>query len=149
MKPLVKWRLLPNQDRILVLAAIPLLVAIRLGLALLPLEKLLHTLTRVAKAFPARGPTKRNSVDRKIRAIEKIGKYVLGDGPCLSQALAVQFIMDRHGQPSELCIGVAKDEYGKLIAHAWIESDGRVLIGESGTTLEDYTRLPSLKGKIH
>ena len=42
-----------------------------------------------------------------------------------------------------LHIGAVKDEEGKFLAHAWVESEGRVVIG--GHELERYTRLMTLE----
>ena len=45
-----------------------------------------------------------------------------------------------HGHDSELHIGVAHED-GAFAAHAWVEQDGRVLIGEAER--RTYTRLVS------
>ena len=48
---------------------------------------------------------------------------------CLSGALALQRLLSRNGHASTLHIGVARDA-SDFVAHAWIERDGTVLIGE-------------------
>ena len=148
MKPHSKWYRLPTQDRILILQTIPFLSVIRICLVLLPLDYLLRLLTRIAKTLPAKDHPNCQSQKKTIWVIEAVGKYVLGDGPCLTQALAAQFILARHNQSGELCIGIAKEEQGKLVAHAWIESNGGVVIGGSEAAFKRYIRLPSLKGKM-
>jgi hypothetical protein len=55
------------------------------------------------------------------------------------RALASEYVLGRCGYPSELKIGVAKSAAGELAAHAWLESDGRVVIGEF--ELDRYTAL--------
>jgi hypothetical protein len=62
---------------------------------------------------------------------------------CLTQALSLQILMVRRGHDADVHIGVAKDEAGKFEAHAWVESEGQILIGGVGarrmtplTTLE-------------
>ncbi len=52
------------------------------------------------------------------------------------------------GLPAELCIGVAKEGGNRLAAHAWVMSDGRVVIGGSPEDLSRYTRLTALEGKL-
>ena len=54
-------------------------------------------------------------------------------------------MLSRAGYPCELRMGVAKKAPDELIAHAWVESEGRVVIGEF--ELERYTPLkaPQLK----
>ena len=47
---------------------------------------------------------------------------------CLTQALAGGFLIRRAGNNAIIHFGVAKGEAG-FKAHAWLESDGRILIG--------------------
>jgi hypothetical protein len=49
---------------------------------------------------------------------------------CLTQALAGGFLIRRAGSPAIIHFGVARGEAG-FKAHAWLESDGGILIGGS------------------
>lgn len=49
---------------------------------------------------------------------------------CLTQALSVGILLRHSGQPSELKIGVRKDDAGGFRAHAWVEVQGKVVIGQ-------------------
>jgi len=49
---------------------------------------------------------------------------------CLPQALAAMFLIRSRGQYSDLKIGVAKGEGKDFRAHAWLETNGRIIIGE-------------------
>ena len=70
--------------------------------------------------------------------------YVLGVRPCLPQALAAQLLLVRRGFPARLRLGVAKGDRGQVRAHAWMETDGRVVTGGSESELERYTPLLAL-----
>lgn len=59
---------------------------------------------------------------------------------CLSSALALQHLLARSGHGSELHIGVA-DDAREFQAHAWLEREGRILIGEQDN--DRYSRLTS------
>ncbi|NEQ84407.1 MAG: lasso peptide biosynthesis B2 protein, partial [Moorea sp. SIO2I5] len=62
---------------------------------------------------------------------------------CLARALTSYTLMVQYGYVPQLRIGVAKGESGQLEAHAWVENQGLVVIGQ----LPDLTRfktLPSL-----
>ena len=49
---------------------------------------------------------------------------------CLTQALAGQVLLERYGYPALVHVGVTKEEgKGTFQAHAWLESDGKVVIG--------------------
>jgi hypothetical protein len=49
---------------------------------------------------------------------------------CLTQALALEGLLAEFGQQGVVRIGVARGPDGTFEAHAWLEHDGRVLIGE-------------------
>ncbi len=49
---------------------------------------------------------------------------------CLPRALCLRWLLGRHGFESELRIGVARED-GALLAHAWVEREGRP-VGEEG-----------------
>jgi hypothetical protein len=141
MKPLLKFFLLPHGERWLLLKAALLLGAIRMGLRLLPFQTLKRLLD---SASSSRAATKFSS-DRIVWAVTAAGRYVLGNGPCLTQALAVQLLLKRRGYPASLRIGVARKGQGELQAHAWVESEDRVVVG--GGDLSEYTPLPELDGE--
>ncbi|MGH7914670.1 MAG: lasso peptide biosynthesis B2 protein [Candidatus Binataceae bacterium] len=77
--------------------------------------------------------------DRIVWAVEVAGRAIPGMKNCLVQAVAAEAMLIRAGHPCELRIGAAKNRPGQLIAHAWLESEGRVLIGEF--ELDRYTPL--------
>lgn len=58
---------------------------------------------------------------------------------CLVQAIALQTLLARGGLASELRLGVSSSSTDGMAAHAWLEYDGRVLIGERR---ERYAPLP-------
>lgn len=51
---------------------------------------------------------------------------------CLVQSLAGSAMLRRHDLPGVVYLGVAKDTEGKLIAHSWLRSGGRILTGAAG-----------------
>jgi hypothetical protein len=86
----------------------------------------------------------RFSPEQYAWAVEAIAKRVLPDRPCLTQALALLLLLRRQGYTAELRIGVRPSEDKHLDAHAWIESEGRILIGRTAD-LSEYTPLPRLE----
>jgi hypothetical protein len=75
--------------------------------------------------------------------VETASRRTPGLKTCLAQALAAQVLLTRRGYPALLRIGVAKGERQQLQAHAWVESEGKIVIG--GSELERYTPLAVLK----
>ena len=83
--------------------------------------------------------------DRVVWAVVVASRYV-PMSTCLTQALAAQVLLARRGYSAHLHIGVAKEgAEAKLKAHAWVESDGKVLIG--GSEPGRYTHLLALEGE--
>lgn len=121
-----------------------LLLAIRLGLVLLPFQTVRRILAQAA-TLPAPGqPPQPQQLARIVWAATVMGRYLLGNKPCLPQALAVQLLYRRQGCPAALQIGVAKDASGRLLAHAWVESGGQIVIGGAHSP-QHFTPLPSLE----
>ena len=81
-------------------------------------------------------------MDRLVWAVRVASHYV-PDATCLTQALATQVLLNRHGCQTNLRIGVARNETGQFQAHAWVEKDGMVVIGGPASHLQRYTPLPA------
>jgi hypothetical protein len=77
---------------------------------------------------------------RVVEAVRRASRHV-PRATCLTQAIASEIMLARHGHSSNLRIGVTKDAKGVFGAHAWLEVQGRVVIGD--VDLENYTVLPA------
>jgi hypothetical protein len=120
-----------------------LFILIRVGLVLLPFRHLRSILSRVARTLPHPQRADEKQVKRIVRMAKAISPYLLGDKPCLTNALAVQFLLVRRGYPSVLRIGVAKRESSVLEAHAWLEHEGKILMGGTDSP-QRFTPLPPI-----
>lgn len=136
-------RLSSARRRLLVEAAL-LLEVIKLGLRLLPFKTLRHLLTRIPES-PTSTPEARAFVDEVVWVIEIASQHLPGNKTCLIRALAAQVLLARRGYPALLHLGVLKSEGGKFQAHAWLESEGEVLIG--GEEAKPFTPLTTLDEK--
>jgi hypothetical protein len=54
----------------------------------------------------------------------------IGTTTCLGRALVVHTMLRRHGHAAILRIGVRRDGAASFEAHAWVECNGVVVIGE-------------------
>jgi hypothetical protein len=126
------------------LVTFSLLTAIRLGLLLLPFRLLLQILERISQisAHVYRGT---DAIRKIVWTVEVSSRFMPRGVKCLARALTTKTLLNWHGYTPDLKIGVAKNDGGQLEAHAWIEYQGRVIIGN----LRDLTRfipLPSIEG---
>jgi hypothetical protein len=143
MNRIHKFFRLSAQNQLLLLKSFFVLAAIRAGLSLLPfqtLRQLLRFFTPAPSAFTEQDPA---AMLRVSYAVKTISRYIPG-ASCLTQALAAHMLLARIGQPAALRIGVARSEEGKFQAHAWVESQGRIVVGKL-PDLRRYAVLPPLE----
>jgi hypothetical protein len=142
-----KFLHLPPWDRRLLIKATMTVGAVRMGLWALPfriLRRIVSTTTRAADEVQTADLT---TINRVVWAVWTASRYVPA-ATCLTQALATQVLLGRRKQPACLRVGVAKGEDGQLQAHAWVESDGVVIIGGSESELGQYTPLLTVDGAM-
>jgi len=124
-----------------------LTVVVRAGLSLYSLDRVTRSLRRIAQWLPREKCPTPAYRERAAWAANAVGYRFLPERPCLTQALVLQYLLFRQGdEASQLCIGVTKHE-GELKAHAWVERNGRVLIGGT-VSPHKYERLRNLEEKI-
>lgn len=136
-------RLEPRDRRAVVTAGV-LTATIRTLLAVLPLRTVLRLVERLAGP-PADPPRRADAAVRRLTwAVEAAGLRFLRRNRCLTQALVGLVLFRRSGLDVTLRIGVARREPAThLTAHAWLESDGTVLVGgeESPSRYVPFPRL--------
>lgn len=113
-----------------------LVCAVRIGLWCGPFPTIRHIVAFLSTTGPI--PTTRFSVAQLSRAVAGVSHYV-PRATCLTQALALHILLRRRRLPSTIRIGVAKDQGGPFEAHAWVESEDRVVLGNF--ELDRYTRM--------
>ncbi|HEX9631371.1 MAG TPA: lasso peptide biosynthesis B2 protein [Gemmatimonadales bacterium] len=140
-----KFATLPPAERRLLLHATAWLAFVRLGLWLVPVRLLRRLAGRLAPRRAARRSAVRPPKERIVWAVSTASR-VVPRATCLTQALATQALLDRYGYTTQLRIGVAKSDTGALEAHAWVECDGQILVGNL-RTIDRFVPLPPLSGR--
>jgi hypothetical protein len=132
--------LAPGRRRAVVRALV-LLVAARIALLALPFPTMLGF---AARPHRRAAPARQRRLDDMLWAVEAVGNRLFPRNPCLVQALVVQRLFRSAGLPAELRIGVRRDATAGIAAHAWVESDGAVVIGRKGLD-DDFAPFPPLR----
>ena len=163
LKVLAKLKRSRKRDLALIAIAFGLLSIIRLGLWLMPFRILCNLLMRISHPSFSRSVSKlvfpgsssassvtseasgqtvplTRKVAKLVWSVQVAGHYMPGGAKCLARALATQVLMNWYRHSSELRIGVNKTATGEFRAHAWIEYQGRVIIGN----LEDLSQFTPL-----
>lgn len=135
MQRLNRFLSLPPSERRLAVKSASLLAFFRVALWLTPPRSLID---RVGARRPGKdeGP----SPDQIGVAVRRAARHIPGS-TCLVQALAASLLLSRAGRESHLRIGVMKADRPALSAHAWVESDGIVVVG--GDESDAYHVLPT------
>ena len=133
MRKLSRFISLPRQDRALLAYAFFCLAACRVGLWLVAAQTVRQQAQKLARR--SRSPQPSESV---VWAVRAAAGYVPG-ATCLTQALALQSLLARHGYPSSIHIGVLKEADGTFGAHAWVGCGDRIVLG--GAEVDRYAPL--------
>ena len=127
------WRLSSAERGLLISAAI-LLAEIRAALWLLPWRRVSGM-----RRWPCMSRPSRFAVERLEWAVRNSSRMVPG-ATCLTQALALQYLLARASYASSIHIGVAKKPDRGFEAHAWVEHAGATLLNSAGEVAH-YSRL--------
>ncbi len=127
---------LSSSERVLALRALATLTVVRLMLWVLPFRAVRGVVDRWAgQAMAARDDPDFARAVR--RAVDRAARTLPGSD-CLPRALTAEVMLRRAGQPAQVSIGVASD--GRLLsAHAWVESAGVLVTGDSADLHQFHT----------
>lgn len=128
MNPIRTFLRLSFTEKSILIKAFFLLLTVRLMLWILPfsfIRKITHGLSDVSEDVK----TSEISIEKLIWAIKVMSIYT-PRATCLTRAIAAQILLARYNYSSSIKIGVSKDE-GEFEAHAWLEADEGIILGES------------------
>ena len=109
-----------------VVEAWALLWTCRVGLWFAPFPRVLRGTRFCAERLRSRRPI---DAAGAVEAVRRALPLTLR-ASCLTQALAGWIMLTRHGTESRIRIGVASPGQQGFKAHAWLESGGRVILGD-------------------
>lgn len=136
MSYLRRWSRLSSEDWKLFLTAFFLLAIIRSALWVVP-----YALLGRIRGYHLR--------PRAVRSKHRVGRLEwailaasrrIPSASCLTQSVALHWLMARCGFATNIRIGVAKDSKFNFRAHAWVEHEGRPLLNHPAQVAQ-YLRL--------
>jgi hypothetical protein len=143
MRRLARFLSRPFADHRLLLQSVVALAGIRLGLSLLRFETLRRAIDRLSRVRARQNQPQWRLVRKVVWSVNVVSTYLPLFKNCLNRALATQLLLGRRGQLVDVRIGVGRDPKGAFKAHAWIESEGRIVLGHV-EDLPELTPLPPL-----
>jgi Transglutaminase-like superfamily len=141
MRSLSKFLALTREERRLLVKAVVLLTLVRLGLGRVSFASLRRLVTGRRSRGYGSARVDRAMTDLVVWAVDAAGRHVPGRTTCLTRAMTVQAMLARDGHPSRLHVGVVRGQQGRLEAHAWVECDGRIIVGGSPSEIGQFTPL--------
>lgn len=145
MRTLLRFLKSPSSEKWLQINVLFTLGIIKLGLLLLPFRRLYNVVARFSHYKIDRDTREKIPLENIINVIDRASRRFLGANSCFPQALTGKVLLERHGYPVQVRLGVKQAEKSKLIAHAWLEKDGEVIIGGPKSLIESYTPLTDLE----
>ena len=119
-----------------VVRACVVLAATRLALRTLRWR---HAVDLLDGPLPAR-PSPACGAAEVAAAVLAASRLLPGTSSCLAQALAARILLRRQGLPCEIRIGVNRTSHGGIEAHAWLESEGQVILGVAAPRYAPFPR---------
>lgn len=114
------------EDKHVLIKSFLLLWTVRIMLWILPfsvIQKIVSRFTQVS------GESHNIPMDKLIWAVAVMSRYV-HNVTCLTRALTGQILLAGENYRSNIKIGVSNSK-GNFEAHAWLESDDKIVLGES------------------
>ncbi len=142
MNLLFKFLQLPKERKSLIIKAIVLLLAIKLGCYFLSFKTICRI---IQKKTVTKSKTDIKTLKHDvIWSIEAASNHLPFTKTCLIKALAAQILLSNYGYQSNIKIGITKSKNDLLDAHAWIESSGDIIMGNTDK-LSEYKELELIK----
>lgn len=114
-----------NAGRRWVVTAAVLLVSVRLALPVARLDTVRRFAAILARVGTVGAPTVH---PEDIGSLVASVAYRIPDTKCLASSVTASALIEAQGHDADLKIGVRKWN-GDFYAHAWVESDGRTVVG--------------------
>jgi hypothetical protein len=126
MNNIYKFFKLSNNKKSLIIKSLILIIFIRISLTILRFSNVLKISKRFSRSN--NNPKNNRPIEDIVWSINVVSPYV-PRATCLTQAITAQILLYRHNHASKLKIGVMKK--GDFEAHAWIEINNEIVLGES------------------
>jgi hypothetical protein len=139
MRLIARYKQLSAGERRLLLRALVVVAAVRLALWILPFRVTRHWVERLGKPPGPWRDLDFPTIRQTAGAIQAAGRRIRG-ATCLTQGMATQILLGRLGQRTCLHLGVARKRDGKFEAHAWVEAQGRIIIGDTPAGVGRFAR---------
>lgn len=135
---LLKWGNISGSAKIKFLQAGFTLVLIKTGLAVLPFSTFRRLFYKISKSETTKNLTSQQ-ISEVVWAVNTAANVIPLELVCLPRALATKFLL-RKVPSLSLEIGIEVNPHKAFEAHAWVEKEGEIIIGDWSDSVS-YQRL--------
>lgn len=144
MRVVLKFLKLPFPEKVLYAEALPVVVVTGFLVRAVPFRFLRKSLVKRLSVETKPGPTDLEEIQKIVRSVDFFSRFH-PFASCLTRSLSALLLIRFNGEHAILKIGVAKDEHKTFKAHAWLESNGQIIMGQVPSTTR-YTALDIFSG---
>lgn len=128
MSIVVSFIKLSSRDKVVALESLFWVLLIRIMVWIFPFPSVQNRVQKIARHYDSNN--KHSVTLSRIRIMITVAARYVPRVTCLVQALAGYILFSKYGYHTSIKIGVLT-ENGEFEAHAWLEQDGNVVLGES------------------
>jgi Transglutaminase-like superfamily len=129
MKKIQKFLYLEPSERYLLIETFLMLNFIRICFLTVKFPTLQSLLNRISRFNSSENFRSDELIDKIVWRVEVSTSLSPGGAKCLARALVVHTMMERAGFNPILQIGVTDNPLKNFQAHAWVEYEGKIIIG--------------------
>jgi hypothetical protein len=135
MKRLKRFAGLPAKEKRLLVDAVLIVLAASVAVAAMPFSLLQSWASRKSRL-----KVRENFSQTQIGWAVSAAIRYLPWSTCLGEALAMQVLLRQSGYHPVIRVGVRKTDDGEFTAHAWVENEGKIVAGDTGS-LTEYAQM--------
>lgn len=135
---LKKWRSISGSAKLKILQAGIVLLLLKAGLAILSFSTFRRLFYRISKSEKYR-ELNTKEIEETVWAVNTAANVLPVELLCLPRALATKYLL-RHVPALSLEIGIEINPAKAFEAHAWVEKEGEIIIGDWSDSVS-YQRL--------
>jgi hypothetical protein len=123
---------IPTYDKFLFFTAFILSLFVKFVVFTIPMRWYSRFLGHSGSISPEYGGIKYKTLQSIATAVNRCSRYAPWNTRCLVDAVTAKILLQWHGIPSTMFLGVNKDEGKKLVAHAWLKCGEIFITGKRG-----------------
>jgi hypothetical protein len=78
----------------------------------------------------------KHRIEKVRMSVIQANKLLFGLGKCFAMSLSIKRMLEGQGVDATLCLGVRKNKFNHLLAHAWVNFGNHIIYGGTTASVE-------------